>query len=138
MREHPLLPLSASSRSPLALSLGSPASPPVSTGGHTLLNTLTVTQASRLLNGSTPLENSSIKTTGRSPIRAIARLNFRWFPPDSDVARLLAFGSNPAADNSVETSCPSILEGTPLRRPYSHRCWRTVTSALAKEIVAYP
>ena len=86
---------------------------------------LTVAQASLFENGSTPLENSSINTTGKSPISAIAKLNFRWFPPDRLVASCSALFSKPAAARRALMSACSNLRGTPFRRPYNQRCWLT-------------
>lgn len=84
---------------------------------RSLVNARSVPHASRLLKGSTPEENSSISTTGRSPKSASARDSLRWLPPERLLANSSALAVSPAPARRTLMSRFNAVDGTPLRRP---------------------
>lgn len=83
----------------------------------------------RRATGSTPVEGSSKKMIWGSPTVAMATDSLRLLPPDSVPAFLF---SNALRSNSrifSATTRGSSDSRTPLMRPYSCRCSRTVMSS---------
>ena len=107
---------------------------------------LSVSHISRFILASMPVENSSMSITGgfpgRSivkygqcssynnnsiPISAIAKDSFRWFPPDSLLARRSAYCFKEVASIMLSTlRSTSVLRWSPFSRPYMIKCSRTV------------
>jgi hypothetical protein len=79
-------------------------------------------QALRRLNGSMPVVGSSRRTTAGPPMKAMAKLSFRFWPPDSVPAAAVAMSRMPTATSISSAMAGALALATPRNWANSCRC----------------